>query len=436
MKKTLKIILSVVFGVTFVGIAHASFSVESWQYYRDISLPNSSSSGFVKFELPGDISRGGNNFADIRIENQDDTEIPYLITQNALVHGGETSARILDQTTSSKTVNNNTTSFIADTYSPGKITTGLTLDTTNINFRCQVSVYSSPQLISINDSSWNIVTNKGFIFRFTDPNSGYSSGKTNVDFSPITSRYIKVIINCGEDGSVTVNSVNVYSDRSVDIPTYSQSLSTTVSNDVTKHTTDVVVDLGSSGHISNAITLYPTDTNYSRRVVVESTDNVADSGSWVYVGQSSISSISTSLFSGISNRVTYPDQKKRYIRISIVNDDNRPLSVNGNVLVEGPIYSAIFETRPSEQYRLYYGNPTAKQPTYDISSISSYIETNRLPQASIGEEKENPSYIAPKGPVVPFTEANKGLLNAVLLLVVVILGAGIGWYVYRYTKKG
>ena len=183
------IVVSTITIASITNVAHASFSVESWQYYRDISLPTSGSSSFVKFELPSDISRWGNNFADIRIENQDDTEIPYMITQNALVRGGETSARILDQTTSSKIANSNTTFFIADTYSPGKITTGLVLDTVNANFRCQVSVYSSSQLISINDSAWNIVTNKGFIFRFTDQATGYTSGKTNVDFSPNTSRY-------------------------------------------------------------------------------------------------------------------------------------------------------------------------------------------------------------------------------------------------------
>jgi len=435
-------ILVFLIGLTGIfGIAHAAFSIESWQYYRDISLPASGIVGatsaldFVKIKLPDDISRGGNNFSDIRVENQNNVEVPYLVTQNTVVHGGEADVRILDKTVSNKTVASGITTFIADTYSSGTILTGLIIDTPSINFRCQVSVYSSSQLISLDSPSWNIITDKGFIFRFSDPASGYASGKTNVDFSANTSRYFKIVIKCGEDGPVEVNSARMYGDRTIDVPSYSQPLPVTVSNDITKHTTDILIDLGSAGHITNAVTLYPTDTNYSRRVIIQSTDDPTNSSSWTFVGQSSISRISTPLFEGVSNRVTYPDQKKRYVKLSIVNDDNRPLTVGGIVLIEGSVFSAIFETRPGESYRLYYGNPDAKRPTYDISSISSYIEANKLPQASLGDEKENPSYIAPKGPVVPFTEANKGLLNSVLLIVVILLGGGIGWYLYKYTSK-
>ncbi|MCX6715487.1 MAG: hypothetical protein NT077_00535, partial [Candidatus Taylorbacteria bacterium] len=149
----------------------------------------------------------------------------------------------------------------------------------------------------------------------------------------------------------------------------------------------------------------------------------------------SISGVQTPLFSGKSMRVTYPTAKTRYLRISIVNDDNRPLVIASTALVEGPIVSAIFETRPGESYRLYYGNPSAYQPTYDIARISTYIETNLLPLATVGSESANSLYVAPAAPVIPYTESHRGLLNGLLVLIVIILAGGIGWYIHGYIKS-
>src|SRR6185369_619268 len=85
-------------------------------------------------------------------------------------------------------------------------------------------------------------------------------------------------------------------------------------------------------------------------------------------------------------------------------------------------------------YHLYYGNPKAVPPTYDITRISSYLQENTIASAFLGDETTNPAYVAPAGPVVPFTEAHKYLLNTLLVLVVVILLGAIGWYLRTFMK--
>ena len=444
MKKTIYVATFAVMalvGLTFYGVANAAFTPESWNYSRGISVPSTAyDQGFTKLVLPGDISRDGQNFSDIRIIANGTTEVPYFLTRNAIVRGGNISGRLLDTT-----VVNGEEQFIVDIGQSGQVYTGISMSSSAGNFRRQVKVYSSTSLLPLSSTGWNIITDKGFIFRFTDPTSGYSSGKDSVDFSAHTSQYLKVVISSGEEGPVGVSSVNIYGERKIDVPSYSKDVSFSTFNNAQNHSTEVVIDLGGSGHISRAVTLNPTDNNYARKVLVYAADGIdtkteADSvetqpGSWNLVGQSSISRVSTSLFDGSSNRVTYPEQKTRYIKLVIVNDDNRPLTLTGNALVEGPVISLIFETRAGETYSLYYGNPKAVLPTYDISSISSYIEENSLPQSSIGSESINPSYVAPAPKVVPFTEAYPWLMNVFLVFVVILIAAGIAWYMYEYAKK-
>jgi hypothetical protein len=297
-------------------------------------------------------------------------------------------------------------------------------------------LYASNSLLSLDSAGWSLVTRDGYIFKFTDPYSGFSSGKGSINFSANTSQYFKVVISSGPEGSIAVQNARVANDVSVERKSYSQDFSVSTYNNPTKKTTEVVVDLGFEGRISQEITLYTTDSNYNRRVIIEGTNDQYATSSWRYIGEGSISRISTSLFQGFSNTVGYSEQRYRYIKLSVVNDDNPPLNVSSKVSVSGPVVSIIFEAQSGKAYSLYYGNARAQKPNYDIVRLSSYIEEAGLPIASVGAEIANPDYVAPKGPVVPFTESNKGFLNGLLVFVVLIIGGGIAVYLRTYIKHG
>jgi hypothetical protein len=118
-----------------------------------------------------------------------------------------------------------------------------------------------------------------------------------------------------------------------------------------------------------------------------------------------------------------------------VNDDNPPLSVASKVTVGGPILGVIFEAQAGKSYSMYYGNMYAAKPNYDLVRISSYIEEQALPTATLGGEIANPEYVAPEGPFVPYTESHKGILNGALVIVVLIIAALIALYLRMYMKK-
>ncbi len=423
LKAIIVLVLLLVSGFSF-SVTHARFNLEAWQYLRTLSVPMTSD--FAKIVLPLDISRTSSNFSDIRIIDQNGNESPYLITRNTSVKGGVVTAQVLNETTL-----NGSTQFIVDSGEDAVVRTRIALSTSTNNFKRQVGIYSSHTMLPINSPLWALVTDKGYIFKFTDTVTGFSSGKSEIDFSANTARYFKVVIGGGEEGAVDVTGAVLYGDIALITPTYVKTVPATVYNNPSNRTTEVTIDLGVSGYLTHAINLISSDRNYSRKVILESSnDNVTFSR----IGEGYISNISTSLFTGSSNRVSYPEQKTRYIRASIVNDDNMPIMINGNLEIEGPVVSAIFEMKQGGTYTLYYGNPAAESSVYDIGRISSYIEENAIPVVSLGEESLNSAYVAPKGPVVPFTESNKWLLNTLLVLVVLILGAGIGMYLRNFKK--
>ncbi|HTK33355.1 MAG TPA: DUF2339 domain-containing protein [Candidatus Paceibacterota bacterium] len=418
-------------GISHANIAEAAFTLSDWQYARSLTVP--SASGFVKAVLPTDISwtsRTG-QFADVRIIDKQGNEVPYVLSQNQTSSGPTLNARLigLTSTLSGSTV------FVADMGTKATVYSSLNISVarTSTDFRSQVHVYSSDSQLPTESNAWSLVTSNGFIFRVTDPTTGATSGKYSVSIPATAARYLKIVISEGDKDPVTVTGMTAQRDIETIVGRDTMSLNATVFNDPKKKTTDVTVDLGSVGRLSDRVDLNvnPESANYIRRVVVAISD---DAVNWRSNGEGSISRISTSIFNGASNYVSYQPVRARYVRLSIVNDDNPPLSVTNRVSVSVPLYAVIFQVDPGQSYVLYYGNPTALQPEYDTAQLTSYIDENNLPTATVGAETVNVAYVAPAGPVVPFTEKYKYPLNIVLVLLVVIIGGGVGWYLRVYLR--
>ena len=426
-KNNIKIVKGVVCLVLagVVSTAFAKFALEDWQYKRTINI--SDTGDFIKVILPNNISKT-NDFKDVRVIDGNGEEAPYLLTRGITEGSVAARASVLNLGSS-----NGKTEFIADTLADGVVHTGISIETTSPNYKRQVSVYASNTLLPTESPKWSLVTDDGYIFKFSESVTGYSSGKDTIEFSPNTSRYFKVVIGSGAEGSVHVQDVTIFGKKQINIPTYTKSVPVKVANLDDIKVTHVTADLGESGLLTHAITLHSADKNFVRRVLVEASDAGEN---FRNVSSGSISNIRTPLFEGTSLRVDYPEQNARFIRISIVNNDNQPIQIGNTADVEGTDIGVIFKTTTSGgTYTLYYGNPNAASPVYDISQISAYIEENKIPVATLGAEILNQSYVPPKPPAVPFTEKNRVLLNIVLVLLVLVLGAGIAVYLKHYTSK-
>ena len=64
----------------------------------------------------------------------------------------------------------------------------------------------------------------------------------------------------------------------------------------------------------------------------------------------------------------------------------------------------VFSASPDQSYKLYYGNPDAQRPSYDIEQVFPYLATEDLPVAELGPEADNPDFVEEVPPPPPFSE--------------------------------
>ncbi len=409
--------------------AAADFSVAKWQYERPIVLPSQSEQGYVRLKLDRAVATGSSQFKDIRVIEGENREVPYQFSiETAEVRTQYRTSRVLDTVVDSV----GRLEFILDLGENGTLHNKLHIETGSPNYKRQVSVFAASSLLPHNSSGWNLLTDKGYIFKFTDPVTKFSTASGEVIYAQNSSRYLRVVIENGPEGVVSLLRGSVYRYEISSAKEEIEVLPADILDRTNEQTTEVVVDLGSAGIPTHKITLFVNDRgNFSRSVYLFGS---LDGQSWSRVGQGYLSQIETAKWSGGNLSIDYPESTYRFYKVSIQNFDDAPLHVANRVEVTHILRTIVFEAQPGSAYRLYYGNPVAYAPKYDLARYFEYLETTALPEARLGAERENVDYLAPTPPVVPFTERNKVPLNVTLALLVLLAVALIGWYIWKHVR--
>ena len=109
----------------------------------------------------------------------------------------------------------------------------------------------------------------------------------------------------------------------------------------------------------------------------------------------------------------------RYLRLRIVNGDDAPLDValQDILLTRGAFSSLVFDRRPGEQYRLFFGNAKVAAARYDLGRSVENIEYSDLPKVGIGSLTR----LIPEFEAESFLKRYAWLIWAVLGLAVVIM---------------
>jgi len=117
-------------------------------------------------------------------------------------------------------------------------------------------------------------------------------------------------------------------------------------------------------------------------------------------------------------RVDFQEQFARHLKLTVIDDRNPPLSLNGvtalsamrEILFRVPLFRVPFRV-PQGAVRLYYGNPKGIPPRYDLTSVipPDYPLQGYL---TLGPELANPTYRpVPK----PLSERSPWLIYAILI---------------------
>ena len=129
--------------------------------------------------------------------------------------------------------------------------------------------------------------------------------------------------------------------------------------------------------------------------------------------------------------IDFPEQYARRLRLTVIDDRNEPLSLVGTTVFSAA-REVLFElpAAGSAPLRLYYGNPDAIAPHYDLNARLDAGAAAPRPRLALGSQRANPDYSPrPK----PFTERHPWLVYAILIAACVVL-AGLLWEILRSAR--
>jgi len=407
-------------------VSFADFDIKKWRHEKEIKIGGEISyQTYTLFPFDEEVFRNANpNLSDIRIIANGKEEIPYklLVEKEYYVrefHPG----KILNLSF----IPGEYQFFIADLGETGILHNQIKILITSVNFRREVIVEGS------NDQeNWFVLNDKGHIYDYSPPKFEFKQRNTNVDYPESTYRYLKVTIMSKEEEPLEVTGAEIY--RQAIIAARKISYPTHIVNqgiDEEHRTSFIILDLGNSGLPSNSLQIKTTDTNFSREVALEGSN---DNQNWrVIEYRDVIFSFSTPKFTGSKLIIDYSESNFRYLKLTIFNKDDKPINIT-SASISGILRKVLFKYDPSKNYKLYYGNPNARYPEYDIEALFPYLEIKDLPQVYLEPQINNPLFEEILPPPPPFTERYSWLLIVVLAIIAFILL----WLVVRLilaTKK-
>ncbi len=389
---------------------------EDWHFYKPVELPASlSGTGLVELELDREVyAHASASLGDIRVtEFPKGREIPYKM----LVESGDhRRAAVAVTMRDLGHVDGEYTSFILDLKSEGALHNEVEVKTSSDNFQRRVEIEGSDD-----GEAWRTLVQDATIFGLTIRERGFTTSDTRIRYPASTARFMRVrIIDNGEE-PLTIRGGVVFFSQQLEPRRNGLPLVITGREEVPqKKQTVLVLDAGGAGFPANRIDLEISQRNFYRQVVLEGSDNNLD---WYALQRDeTIFDFDTPKFVGNDLTVGFGESRYRYYRLTIQNEDNPPLPVEG-ARVSGFLRKLIFSAEADKEYRLYYGHPDAPAPSYELERIFPYLVTEDLPVARLGVHKQNPAFTLPESPPVPFTERYPWLLPTIVAVASLLVGA-------------
>lgn len=396
-------------------LVSADFSAQAWRFFKPIPVSHVlSETSLVEIVPDTDVFvYAAPALSDLRIvEENSQMEVPFVL----LVERGEqrrTSVSVTMQDLGR--VPSQHTTFVLDLNQQGTLHNELEISTSSENFQRDIVVEGSEDA-----ENWRILDEDGQIFDFTIEARGFTTRDTRVKYPASTARYLRVRIIDGELPPLDVQGAVVFFAQQIPPSRtgYPINISARVEDPVEK-STQLVFDLGSGGLPTNRLSLAIGPANFYRRVSLEGSH---DNQLWSVLRRSeNLYVFNTPKFVGSQLSISYPESRYRYFRLTIFNEDDNPLAVMG-LQASGYTRKLIFSADPGGSYRLYYGNPDAAPPSYELEHIFPYLVTENLPVAGLGAHTPNPLFTGPTISPKPFTERYPWLVPTVVAIAALLIG--------------
>jgi hypothetical protein len=288
--------------------------------------------------------------------------------------------------------------------------------TPNTGFSRQVEVYGSAD-----GRNWNVVRKDGIIFDI----SGFENiRQTRIKFSNISFQYIAFKINNNNTQPLTVSDVKVL--RETIEPEEIYEINGTIENLETNTSlkeSSIIVEMNKVFPIDR-LTISTTDRNFQRSLEVQIKRDKAD---WERLTQGVVFSFDSANIHESKLTIDIPAVAAKEFRLVFKNMDSPPLSIN-DVTGTGYKRLLVFKQQQDKRMYLFWGNPMAQQPQYDLSEVIA--KQDFIPVVQMGKESPNSKFVGDSARL-PFSERYKYFLYIFVILVI----AGLIFLQYRVLRQ-
>ncbi len=394
-------------------LCRADFAPSAWQYRKRIPVEAGKPISAVNIDRQV-FGKAAPDYSDIRIVRGSE-EVPYLINRlGASREAKSLSAQILDSSASGGAVQ-----YVLSLEGVTRHSR-ITLTTRETNFKKKLKIEASAD-----NKSWALVRKEAYIFDFTF--EGQHSSILSVEYPVSTRPYLRVTIEGWEDPAVlTGASVSLTEERAAVRQVVQDFNSPAAEEDAKAKATIYTLDFGENGIPKDLLRVeLGGDRNllFHRAATVETSE---DNKIWSWHGSGVVYRVEgeESLFIHIN------DTRHRYLKLRLFHGDDKPLPVK-SIIAEAVIRRVIFPVTAGGDYWLYYGNPNAKAPAYDLPMVLARSSMESAAPVNATAEETNPGYTPPPPPVKPFSDRYPGLLYGVLGVAVL----AIGYLTVRFMQK-
>ena len=407
------------------GVAAADFALAEWPYFKPVALPTGLADGeLVELTLDWEVFKdSAAGQTDLRLIRDGGQEVAY---QLVLAEAREERESVPVKVRDLGYLPGEHTSFVVDLGEGGSRHNEVEIFTSDPNFRRNTKVESSS-----NAETWAVIQEGTEIYDFTVSERNFNARNTRISYPESAARYLRVQVFNGAEGPLKVTGAGVA--RTEYNPpgetAYSPSM-VSRTEDADNQSSVLILDSGSQGIPTTRLSFQTASVNFHRDVTVEVSNDRED---WQWQGGAAVYSYATPKFVGSRLEVNYPESRHRYYRVTVQNRDNPPLPLEDITLL-GVERKVIFQAQPGGDYSLYYGNPDALRPSYDLERVLPYYETTGLPAVTLGAQQANPAFALPEPPVLPWTERYPWLVPVAVSVAGVVV-AVLLFGVVRQAKK-
>lgn len=428
-----------IFCVLFLVTNVKASTATDFQYYLDLKAAIKKN---LLYQVPLTtevLEKCRADYGDIRLYDQGDEEIPYVVIENELPPEKVESYDF--QVTDYQTEKNSITITLQSPkeFKPIGL---IKLDVADRDFRENVSISGSNDFIkweqlakdTIYDFSSQIELRKTEI-RFKECKYLYyrlkltGTQKVEGNFESINLKYKDLILNVDnlKNKKLKINRISgqtAYSKEKTTI--YDEKKITNFSLNIDKNGDSVII---LEANLPADVIYFDILNSYYCRNLRIFVSNTGEEESYTYLNQTSLYNFPFPESKETKNYIAVETTKHRFYKFVIENKNNPSLEIKNIRFrwIQKNLYFIALNDTP--QYQLYFGNETVNSPDYDLKKFVNQNnwfkqDYNRLETGLI---VKNAEYRTKSTPL----RGEKILLTAIVIL----LAAGMSWWIYKLLGK-